>query len=510
MHATDPENLAPLDTLRSDLQAFQSSKMQLPALLSKLSPLATGRKGESEPSPLLIERKHRPTPSEMAKIHNSKIEKLPPEIKLLLFSKISDVSGLRALVLASPAYHNVYRNHRKDVLMQVVRSAMIESQAIDCFMAAQSARLNFAVSDRVAMVHQLIAEYQRRRLASSDSVGDMPLDFALAISIARIFHVVQHLVSDYISEIKQMHISEGTGTVANQSLSLTEHTRLERAFFRYEIFCNCFRRQAPALSRQGHIRSSSLIKSDLDYEQIAHLYFPLFPNAWEVEEIGCIREYMLLKYTSLFEIHKDETASPMSSFSSLSMRPFSTASSSSRPTTPSSPLQATPGNHSTMVNKEHLMYLGLPFLHELLNTSSPSMQLSLLQTNFLPPNIDESLSRVFYQQPYDWAYQSGEYDDYQTGKPLIFVEDRIDKPNAGWTWKAGDKTDLFYYTDDRLREIGFVFWDRPRLEEWFGLLDTDYRTWKEQKRTGELLGRNASKRSAKMPRRRAWSGSDFG
>jgi hypothetical protein len=73
-------------------------------------------------------------------------------------------------------------------------------------------------------------------------------------------------------------------------LSATELRRLHRALYRFQLCC--------MLSNEGPPDSKSSWEFD-DVEK-SHKFLSIFP-AWRVEEIGCIYDYMISKYTSLFK-----------------------------------------------------------------------------------------------------------------------------------------------------------------------------------------------------------------
>lgn len=54
-------------------------------------------------------------------------------------------------------------------------------------------------------------------------------------------------------------------------------------------------------------------------------------------------------------------------------------------------------------------------------------------------------------------------------------EDDPDYPNEGWLWTSHYRPPWSYAEDCKkgLRDWGYVFWDRPRLEAW-GVLDKEW------------------------------------
>jgi hypothetical protein len=85
------------------------------------------------------------------------------------------------------------------------------------------------------------------------------------------------------------------------SPSATEQTRLMRALYRFELFCNLFG-QGPEARR---VRLTAPLA---DCEILAHCFGPLAP--WEVEEIDCIYTLIRNKYNEVFDTIGRELVSP--------------------------------------------------------------------------------------------------------------------------------------------------------------------------------------------------------
>ena len=126
------------------------------------------------------------------------------------------------------------------------------------------------------------------------------------------------------------------------------------------------------------------------------------------------------------------------------------------------------------------MARGMPFYRRM-EMSLPDMQIGLLYGGLrIGPSF---LSDALEAPPIDAVYQTMTSNDPDEAH---FESDSICKgPNVMWLWTTGNKVDFDYYSSQHepLREWGYVFWDRKRLEAW-GLPNEEYEIWAERRSAG--------------------------
>lgn len=217
------------------------------------------------------------------------LEALPAELRLQVFSHISDLRDLRALVLASPVFCQQYSLDRQPILGQVLVSSlgnlMPEAYAVQ---KAPTFDLWVPQSDAEGMAEQFIHQYFSRRLAPPEMILQ---DCTLAdLEDMAAFH--QTIVRPLLSQCATLSLRNLDPSLEVGSLSVTEQTRLLRALYRFELFCNLFG-QGPEAGRVRPVPGLSVVAI------LTLLFGPLRP--WEVEEVDCI--YMLIrnKYDQVFD-----------------------------------------------------------------------------------------------------------------------------------------------------------------------------------------------------------------
>ena len=118
------------------------------------------------------------------------------------------------------------------------------------------------------------------------------LDAAASLRLFHLHKVVSALVEDFCTWAISKHPCSGQPHQVGD-LSLAENRRIQRAFFRWEIYAQLFGQ------REGTTRYREYPILYSEQEQ-ARLFVDHLP--WhEVEELRCIEEYSMQRYKSIFE-----------------------------------------------------------------------------------------------------------------------------------------------------------------------------------------------------------------
>jgi hypothetical protein len=216
----------------------------------------------------------------------STLEALPAELRCHILSHLTgDLAGLRALVLASPVFYQQYRLDRPAFLRAALKAAL-GSFLVDAYVVQTSARLyDSAAGSRDAHVQPetirlFIDNYVVLRLSVTvDAIleeycteGDLLGMAAFYYSLARPLSI-----ECAIRFLDRLDPSLEVG-----DLSATESSRLLRALYRWQLYCNLFgqgpsgNRKVPRLRPEEHLE----------------IFFCIF-RPWEIEEIYCL--YILLR-----------------------------------------------------------------------------------------------------------------------------------------------------------------------------------------------------------------------
>jgi hypothetical protein len=222
----------------------------------------------------------------MAAAQVTTLEALPAELRWHILSHVADdLRGLRALVLASPVFYQQYLLDRKALLRLGLKRALGNS-LVDAYAVQTSASLYEPADSRhelqLETIRLFIDNYVALRSATPDVIlegccteDDLLGMAAFYVSVAR--PLSGECATRFLNRL------DTSLEVAN-NLSATELSRLSRAIYRYQLYCNLFGQGPEGYRRVPRLESG----------QQLDLFFCIF-KPWEIEEIYCI--YILLKDT---------------------------------------------------------------------------------------------------------------------------------------------------------------------------------------------------------------------
>ncbi|KAJ5947140.1 hypothetical protein N7466_000155 [Penicillium verhagenii] len=227
------------------------------------------------------------------------LEALPPEIRRHLLTMM-EFNGLRALVHASPLYHEQNLLDRQWLLGQCV-DKLLGSVNIEASLVCQSSTAGFAQTRTRESITPLLESYKHRQdLPSFSLIEDsLPLDDIIWILL---FHtsIVVPLANQYSAWAldnlaKETEINEANSSLVgvSDSLSQSEETRIIRALYRLQLWCNLFgigpHKEIDQPFRSGY--------SSIDLLTIHASHF----EPWEIEEINCVYLFFETIYRQIFE-----------------------------------------------------------------------------------------------------------------------------------------------------------------------------------------------------------------
>ena len=196
---------------------------------------------------------------------------LPTELAQTILSLLPDSFTLRALVLSASPFYRAFLTAQNLILNAVLHNEFSEGVLPD----TMAARMSSYVRPRNEKeIEEFLSQYQPelQPLPESWSLSD-------SLKLSRISRSVRYFTDDYAAALV---VNPVTGIQDEQPMPLTrtEMVRIERALYRFEVFCNLFRRTDIM---------SSIMPGDLEEQQ--HLFLRKFAP-WENEQLGCIYHYL--------------------------------------------------------------------------------------------------------------------------------------------------------------------------------------------------------------------------
>ncbi|KAK2757965.1 hypothetical protein FQN54_004371 [Arachnomyces sp. PD_36] len=269
--------------------------------------------------------------------------------------------------------------------------------------------------------------------------------------IARISGIQEHInffIDDFASTANSAR-PNGDGNQP-QPLTRNERSRIEVAFFRFELYCNLFRQRGVYTSggRETHERIE---------EGHWKLFFDFF-SPWENEQLACVHDYLADKVVVPFDDVSDHDI--YWGEESISC------------------------HEDTCLDAElyiqSLLSKGLAVLHRLVAASTYEERHKLL--GIIPSSDWDFLSSGMIGDPRELSY--GQYRPYsmfgQDEREALQSKTSTQDPDRGpchaWFWahESYNGESGFYNRDhELLRKMGYVMWDDWRLEHW-GILEKPF------------------------------------
>lgn len=213
------------------------------------------------------------------------LEALPAEIRRqILFS--SEYEALRALVHASPIYHQQYLPDRYHLLCKCLVTALgSPTMAVDAYAVKVTGSTGRLQARTPRKVYKFLEVFQSCHPSCAVlSVEGLPLDEVISMLVFH-FSIIKPLVSYYSGrEIDCLAESP-------RPLSNTEETRIVRALYHFQLYCNLF-----GVGRYKPVTGRRL---NLYPEDIMRLFLNVF-EPWEVEEMACIHNFARWEVDQVF------------------------------------------------------------------------------------------------------------------------------------------------------------------------------------------------------------------
>ncbi|MCJ1473543.1 hypothetical protein MMC13_002194 [Lambiella insularis] len=442
-------------------------------MLEKIKNVVRKLRSRQEPAPKGDQEKQEPE----LMVHDSTrpvltIEGLPYELKVAILTRLPDLATLSALIHASPSFHQVYAAERVKVLSTVTIRDIDPALLPEALATLNSAKLTFEGTTGTKTWETFLDDYARKRrdnvLTPSEKferasrlktradfladyarkrMGNVPaprdLDFDDILQLAHMRMTIHILTADFCRSAINCYPGFVAGHLDEVPLSPTECFRIHRGFYRYQLYCNLFTIPSP------------LCEKDSDGQDRSHVFLSLF-LAWETEELACIHDYIMHKYTMWFQEIAADVSREAPRFQDELAR---------CPGTPVGCYDLSPDDMFYTHRLESVMAYGLPLMLKALRNNHDE----LIET--ITENIrgrSQSLLRVLEAMSLQDCYQEGEeWDDEQNGVALIMTGDATG-PNEAWCRTNDYQVTTGYYEwwAEDWRRWAYVIWDSERLRTW--------------------------------------------
>ena len=400
---------------------------------------------------------------------NSALEMLAPELQLQILLNADTPSDLHAFIRASPRLCQVYL-HNKDTILSTVALQQFHPAVIpDALFFAKISQLEQPLPRETVM--QLCEIYP------SEVEAGTTVPTSTSEALCKLASNVKFFIEDYVCNT--LPIMEGLGRsldleimpeykpenlVPHSDISYSEIGRLQRAFCRFEVYRYLFARCS---SKIDHDLQDCGQEPSLTSAEQADLFLQHFPD-FQVTEINCIRDYLFRRLRGICSQLEDRATDtmPPETFMFDPKGDVEGAEWASGVY-----LFTRNGKAYQDLHLEHLMSLGLPYIHQIF--ASTGEEQKALFVRHIPGETINHLERQFITT----AVECLGRNPARGNIPLLAATDppfqyninpdvELDIPDA-WQWANPRAPPLFLNDDSMkgLRDWGYVFWDFDRLRE---------------------------------------------
>ena len=222
------------------------------------------------------------------------LENLPAELRLLILDSIDDIASLQCLVQASPIYHASYWKSRKTILLKLVQRQHYEHSLVEPLFALLAISYSLWKPGGDKSLPKFLHNYGRSRECVDTPTSPnyialfhVPVHLAIIIKVVKLQRAVTRIVDDFC-------ITKLSRAGANV-LSPMERRRITQALYRLQILCGLFGCE----DQKSQVRGSGLYRSHLPSRVFTQFISRFAP--WEVQEIGCMWEYIVTRYSDMLK-----------------------------------------------------------------------------------------------------------------------------------------------------------------------------------------------------------------
>ena len=360
---------------------------------------------------------------------------LAPELKCAIFQKLPDVTSAKSLALTSSSFYHTFLDAQPVLLTQVLQNEITTNLLHGAFAASKASRIPVWTKEAV---QGFLDEY------FGDFVPHKSQKWELsdALHMSKVHTCVEFFAAEFASAALSKN---PTARGLNAAPSAAEVIRIKRILYRFELYCNLFRKPRCDQMIRGE-RNCLIQPSPFGMEEQQELFFNMF-SPWENEQLGCIHDYLIEQITIPF----NDVAMHDVDWGELEVE------------------WVEPFGDKEIFYKEGYLLKGLEFIFQLSTTSAYDDRHRLLKSN--QGSAGFHLFKAL--TPPDTLQQGGiPLEEYTDEEERMYVNSSFDNdddddigPAEAWRWAHARNTkERFYYLKSHrsLRQRGYVMWDFER------------------------------------------------
>ena len=371
----------------------------------------------------------------------ARLEHLPSELIEHILGLLPDVTSLLSSILSCSSLYSVFSKVEILITSKVVERSISEEVLPEAVATWKSSLLGLR---RDVLLQDFADDQLRSRQHSKPS-----WTLSEALPLAGLHRHVEYFSTDFaLQTLAGLGEDYTYNTALTESPSSDELHRIQRAFYRFEIYCNLSRSRQPD-------------PFVLD-EQPLMVFFSKF-SPWENEQLGCIHDYLFHK------VSPGKRVRDLVSCKALTVTAFNEITDHDVTWGASGVIDAFDIENDQM---QYILSLGLARLHDIVVAKSYDERHHVLYT----PH-PASTSRFLYdglQRTQDlYKDDALSWNDLDNAEGIAslhppFKHESDTGPIDAWGWAYNPTDADFVYAESHewLRLRGYVFWDHSRLDAW--------------------------------------------
>lgn len=390
----------------------------------------------------------------------SRLETLPAEIRWHVLSSL-DLDCLKALVRASPTFHQQYLDDRRRLLLASLQVTLGSVSLDACTVAeAQHNPVSAAIECwRDQLPHRSSFQLAERSVTEDEAVAMVRFHVDVVVPVAR------HFMNEILDTLRRLDGTAGSQSDSDPKPSNTEWRRCLRAAYRFQLLC-C------NIKSNLKLRCSEAI---IAITMSNHLFRA--PEPWEGEELVAFIEFAERTFQDVCKDIAPEARRYNHTYEEACNQAFEEAR---RLFAPIGVLQFThlsPAANRAYYQEQRAPPDGLELLRNVIDPKPEDRRLlvrsvprTIVMSDVFSARVETMLSREIQRyarrRERDLQEEPAHRHELTNERaPLPFQGDGLDLPPLAWTqiWNCTYSDHIGGFITPTIRRWGYVFWDADRM-----------------------------------------------
>ena len=228
------------------------------------------------------------------------LESLPLDLKVDVLKAMRDVPSLISLTHASSSFYRISQLFQVQILAAVLSNEIPAALMDDVSFTFESSELP---DQSVDCVLEFLDIYHPHWEITADQILPPKLAaFTLedALRISKLHSNVRFFTNDFCSSILSAHPISRSPEPAFKQPSNTELTRIMRAFYWFQLYCNLYQKCGYSDDEFRDYEWNRQDEYDAINDKVVELLFNKY-YPWEIEQLCCVLEYLSRRLDPAFE-----------------------------------------------------------------------------------------------------------------------------------------------------------------------------------------------------------------